>query len=118
MVLIVVNAVLPRDAIIARRVTARFLPNLTPARPRAGVFLRETADRPFSALVWWFTSRAAFPFDLRPLPLNQRLVHLAPTPILAGLKRLDDRMLGRVEMLSRMSIWRRIAAADMSAGQA
>jgi hypothetical protein len=65
-----------------------------PARQRSG--LREEAD----------------------YPSNHRLVHIAPTPILARLKRLDDRVTGRVEMLSRVPVWRGIAAADMAAGEA
>src|SRR3981081_727248 len=49
---------------------------------------------------------------------DKGLVHIAPAPILARLEGLDDRVLGRVEMLSGVAMGRGIAAADMAAGQA
>jgi hypothetical protein len=49
---------------------------------------------------------------------DYRLVYVAPAPILAGLERPDDRMLCRMEVASRVSIGRGIAAADMPACKA
>jgi len=46
------------------------------------------------------------------------LVNVAPTPVLAGLERLDDRMMAGVKVFRRVSVWRRVAAANVAAGQA
>jgi len=45
------------------------------------------------------------------------LVHIAPDPSFAGHHRTHDWMPGLVEMLCSVLSWRRIAAADMAAGQ-
>jgi hypothetical protein len=50
--------------------------------------------------------------------LNDCIVDVAPAPIFARFKRLDDRMLGRVKMLRRVFVFRRIAATHMSADEA
>ena len=42
-------------------------------------------------------------------------MNVAPAPVLARLEGLDDRVLGRVEMLSGVAMGRGIAAADMAA---
>ena len=46
------------------------------------------------------------------------LVHITPPPILSWLKRLNDRMLRRVKMFSRVLILRRVAARSMPADEA
>lgn len=46
------------------------------------------------------------------------LIDVAPAPILAGLKRLDDRMRGVMKVLGGVLVFRRIAAANVSALQA
>jgi len=43
------------------------------------------------------------------------LIDIAPTPAFAGLNRLHDRMIHGVEVLCRMLVLRRIAAAHMAA---
>jgi hypothetical protein len=50
--------------------------------------------------------------------LQQHLVDITPAPVLPWLEGLDNRMVGRVEMLCGMLILRGIAAADMPAFQA
>jgi hypothetical protein len=50
--------------------------------------------------------------------LESHLVYIAPHPILAGFKGLDDRVLGGIKMLGGMLILRIIAATHVSAGQA
>jgi hypothetical protein len=45
-------------------------------------------------------------------------VDVAPAPIFAGLEGLNDRVLGGVEMLCGVTIFRRITAADVPADQA
>jgi hypothetical protein len=45
------------------------------------------------------------------------LIHVAPPPVLVGLEGLHDRVLGRVEVPRRVMVGRRIAAADVAAGQ-
>jgi hypothetical protein len=49
--------------------------------------------------------------------LLKDFVDEAPTPVLAGLKRLNDRMLRLVIVFGGMTIRRRIAAADVTALQ-
>lgn len=47
--------------------------------------------------------------------LEKRFIDVAPTPLFARLKRLDDGVLGCMEMLCRVLILRLVAAADVSA---
>jgi hypothetical protein len=49
--------------------------------------------------------------------LQQHLVDIAPAPVLPWLEGLDDGVVGRVEMLCGMLIFRGIAAANMPAFQ-
>src|ERR1035438_10475698 len=42
----------------------------------------------------------------------RQLIHIAPTPRLAGFQRLDDGVFGSMKMLGRMLVLRRIAATD------
>jgi hypothetical protein len=50
--------------------------------------------------------------------VDQRLVHVAPHPVLARFGRPDDRVPGRPEMLARVLVLGGIAAADVAAAQA
>src|SRR5438105_8353552 len=50
--------------------------------------------------------------------IDHQIVGVAVRPVLAGLERLDRRMLGPVEMLRRMLIRRRVAAAHVTAAHA
>jgi hypothetical protein len=50
--------------------------------------------------------------------LEHDLVDVAPAPILARLEGLDNRVIGGVEMLCSMLVFRRIAAADMPTDKA
>ncbi len=50
--------------------------------------------------------------------LHKSLVHKTPPPIFARFKGLDNRMIGRVEMLSGVPIGRFVTAPDMAADQA
>ena len=50
--------------------------------------------------------------------VDHQIVDIAVHPILAGLVRLDDRVLRAVEVLRRVLVGRRVAAADVSAGHA
>jgi hypothetical protein len=47
--------------------------------------------------------------------LPDRLVHVAPLPVFAGLERTDDRMLRRMEVLGRVFVLGRVAAPDVAA---
>ena len=47
--------------------------------------------------------------------LEHYLVDVTPTPVFIRLEGLDNRVVGRVEMLGGVLILRRIAAADMPA---
>src|SRR6185312_6081935 len=49
---------------------------------------------------------------------DDRLVHEAPTPVLAGLERADDRVADLGPVLARVPLRRGVAAADVTAGQA
>jgi hypothetical protein len=49
---------------------------------------------------------------------DHHLVNVAPTPILAWLKRLDDRVVCRVKMLCRVLVFRRVATPNMPAFKA
>src|SRR3982751_4124822 len=63
----------------------------------------------------------ALPIKVPPAPLlrlHEHLVHVAPDPVLPRLDRLDQRMALRVEVLRRMAVLRRVAAAHVAAGQA
>ena len=53
-----------------------------------------------------------------PVSFEHQIVDITPHPVLARLVRPDDGMIGGVEMFCGMFIFRRIAAAHMSAGQA
>jgi hypothetical protein len=50
--------------------------------------------------------------------LKKKLVHITPDPFLAGLKRLNKRMAGGVEVLGRVLVGRRVAAAHVPAVKA
>ena len=50
--------------------------------------------------------------------IKNYLVYVAPTPVFAGLKRLDDRMMSPVEMLGCVPVLRAVATSDVAAGQA
>ena len=50
--------------------------------------------------------------------LQRHVINIAPDPILAGLERLDNRMLGGVEMFGGMFVNRIVATAHMAADQA
>src|SRR5262245_29852474 len=56
----------------------------------------------------WFADRLS----------DHHLVHVAPAPILSGLERPHDGMLARPEVLRRMPVLRRVAAADVPAREA
>src|SRR4029077_2862839 len=45
----------------------------------------------------------------------KRVVYIAVSPLLARLERSGDRMLGRVEVFRRVTIWRAVTAAYMAA---
>src|SRR5438270_1169004 len=57
-------------------------------------------------------------FDYKSRLLKHDLVDVAPAPVFSWLKRLDNRVIGRVEMLRRVLVLRGIAASDMPANQA
>jgi hypothetical protein len=70
------------------------------------------------------------PFPFSPLPITPSLhesntpfflhfgfVNVAPAPVLSGLEGLDDRMAGGVKMFSGVTIGRRIATANVPAGE-
>jgi hypothetical protein len=48
---------------------------------------------------------------------QKHLVHIAPAPVLAGLKGLHDGMLGLVKVLGGMLVLGRVAAANVTADQ-
>src|SRR5713101_8891335 len=50
--------------------------------------------------------------------LHIGLINVAPTPIFAGLKRLNQGMAGGVEMFRRVAVLGGVTAAHMPAGQA
>src|SRR5215467_7287789 len=50
--------------------------------------------------------------------LEHDLVDVAPAPIFARLEGLDNRVIGGVEMLRSVFVFRRIAAADVPADEA
>jgi hypothetical protein len=50
--------------------------------------------------------------------VEKDFVHIAPAPILAGLERLDQGVLGLVEVFRGVFVFRRIATADVPAYQA
>ena len=50
--------------------------------------------------------------------LEHDLVDVAPAPILARLEGLDNRVIGRVEMLRRVLVLRGVTTSDMPANQA
>jgi hypothetical protein len=52
----------------------------------------------------------------RPVRLQHKLIHKAPSPILSRFVRFDDGMLRGVEVPGRMRIFGRITAPDMPAG--
>ena len=49
--------------------------------------------------------------------MNYRLVNIAPDPVLAGFKRLDQGVLGGVKMFCRMFIGGIVAASNVPANQ-
>jgi hypothetical protein len=49
---------------------------------------------------------------------NIRVVDIAPLPIFAAFRRLNERVLGGVEVAARVAILRRVAAAHVTAFQA
>src|SRR3979490_730518 len=49
--------------------------------------------------------------------IEVKLVSVAPPPVFAGFKRLDNRMFGMAIVRAGVLVLRRIAAADMSAGK-
>jgi hypothetical protein len=49
--------------------------------------------------------------------LHFGFVNVAPAPVLSGLEGLDDRMAGGVKMFSGVTIGRRIATANVPAGE-
>jgi hypothetical protein len=51
-------------------------------------------------------------------PLKHDLVDVAPAPVFAGLEGLNNWVVGRVEMLCRMLVFRRVAAADVPTNKA
>ena len=53
----------------------------------------------------------------KPREIEFHLIDIAPAPSLSGLEGLHDGMLGVMEMFRRMFIFRRVAAAHMSALQ-
>src|SRR3954471_14280734 len=46
---------------------------------------------------------------------NLELIYVAPAPVFAGLERLDDGVLGGVEMFSGVAVGRAIATPDVTA---
>ena len=50
--------------------------------------------------------------------LKHHLVDVAPAPVFSRLEGLDNRVVGRVEMLRRVLVLRGVAASDMPANQA
>ena len=50
--------------------------------------------------------------------LEHDLVDVTPAPVFTGLEGLDDRVIGRVEMLCGVLVLRGVAAADVSTDQA
>jgi hypothetical protein len=58
------------------------------------------------------------PIEWRSGKVQFELVDVTPAPSLAGLDRLHDRVLGAVEVLGGVFVFRRIAATDMAALQA
>lgn len=49
--------------------------------------------------------------------LHKRVIHIAPAPIFAGLKRLHNRVLRLVEMFGGVFVPGRVAAADVATDQ-
>jgi hypothetical protein len=62
--------------------------------------------------------RTGRPVEWRSGKVQFEAVDVAPTPRLAGLKRLHDRVLGTVEVLGGVFVFRGVAATDMAALQA
>src|SRR6516162_8654641 len=58
------------------------------------------------------------PVEWRSGKIQFEAVDVAPTPRLAGLKRLHDRVLSAVEVLGGVFVFRRVAVTDMAALQA
>src|SRR5207253_8983822 len=50
--------------------------------------------------------------------LKHHLVDVAPAPVFSRLEGLDNRVVGRVEMLRRVLVLRGVATSDMPANQA
>jgi hypothetical protein len=67
--------------------------------PLPGIFFRHTSD------VCGIKNRSS--------KLEHHLVDVTPTPVFIRLEGLDDRVVGRVEMLSGVLVLGRIAAANM-----
>ena len=61
---------------------------------------------------------AACPIEWCSGKVQFEFVDVAPTPGLAGLERLHDRVFGAVEVLGGMFVFRGVAATDMAALQA
>jgi hypothetical protein len=57
-------------------------------------------------------------FDDKLRLLKHHLVDVAPAPVFSRLEGLDNRVVGRVEMLRRVLVLRGVAASDMPANQA
>src|SRR5690242_17742212 len=72
---------------------------------------------PFKRRAGWGWGQRAEHIAPRP-SLHKHLIHITPSPALIGLERLDDRVSGCMEMLGRVLVLRRIAAAYVTAGQA
>ena len=53
-----------------------------------------------------------------PPALHEDLIDIAPAPILAWFERLDDRMIGGVEVLGGVLVLRGIAATNVATDQA
>ena len=49
---------------------------------------------------------------------HEELIHIAPEPVLSGLKRFYDRVFGGVEMFCGMLVFGTVAAPNVTAGQA
>ncbi len=62
--------------------------------------------------------RFSFGMLLLVLPLNVILIYVAPPPIFAGLKTLDNRMAGLVKMLRGMFVLGRITTTDVTTFEA
>jgi hypothetical protein len=72
----------------------------------------------FAVAIYQHSNLPVFQPSNIPFRLHLRLVNVAPTPVLPGFERLNDRVRGAVKMFSSVPVRRGVTAAHMTAGQA